>query len=38
MLFHLANLMEKSGGEGGGEASFLLNQPTQPTHFAAGDC
>lgn len=35
ILFHLANLMEKSGGEGGGEASFLLHQLTQPTLFAA---
>lgn len=35
ILFHLANLMEKSRGAGGGEASFLLNQPT---HFAARDC
>ena len=31
-------LMEKLEGEGGGEASFLLNQPAWPTHFAAWDC
>lgn len=26
ILFHLANLIKKLGGKGGGKASFLLNQ------------